>query len=323
MCCSLVRPGCGGGRLSLKTHPLARRAIIMSQPSGHNAVSSYPSVTPLPVEKAPRQAAIKSLFVVSLAIIAMFFLAVSYGGGSDPEPEKFALYMCGVQLGSIYVFLGLVEVKLMHRLVDLKSSLFLWAFFMACLAYVAKTRASVDINAVFHTDATAFPMTLAAAILLHMISLLFWFFFLTGLSCLCIGFLLCKQDELSSGDCMMITCQLVIGFAFLLLAAFSHFRIDSVKLRSQMIYRIAQAVDFNARSPCTNIDTSITSMVFLDADKRLALLAPVLDEFISMEWKKVSLLRSVAIPATFEIVSCEYLTFKKDPEVSMLHSGAN
>ncbi|MCR8718249.1 hypothetical protein NVV30_06015 [Pseudomonas syringae] len=286
-------------------------------------MSSYPSVTPAPVEKAPRQAAIKSLFVVSLAIIAMFFLAVSYGRGDDPDPEKFALYMCVVLLGSIYVFLGLVEVKLMHRLVDLKSSLFLWAFFMACLAYVAKTRASVDINAVFHTESSAFPMTLAAATILHMISLLFWFFFLTGLSCLCIGLLSCKQDELNCENRMMITCQIVIGFAFLMLAAFSHFRIDSVKLRSQMIYRIAQAVDFNAHSPCTNIDKSITSMVFLDADKRLALLAPVLDDFISMEWRRVSLLRSVTIPQTFEIVTCEYLPREKDPEVSVPSGAAD
>lgn len=99
----------------------------------------------------------------------------------------FALLMCGVLLGSIYVFMGLVEVTLMHHLMTLKSSLLLWAFFVACLGYVARTKASVDINRIFHMDASVFPMTLAAATLLHMINILFWFFIVSGIVCITIS----------------------------------------------------------------------------------------------------------------------------------------
>lgn len=105
----------------------------------------------------------------------------------------------------------------------------------------------------------------------------------------------------------------------MIIAVFSHFRIDRESLRDQMIYRIAHAVDFNAHSPCTNIDSSTKGMVFLDADKRLALIAPVLDEFITFEWRKVSLLRSVAVPEYFETVRCEYAVSSKESAAAWAH----
>lgn len=54
-------------------------------------------------------------------------------------------------------------------------------------------------------------------------------------------------------------------------------------------------------------------MVFLDADKRLALVAPTLDEFAGFEWRKVSYLRSVAIPEGFKTVTCEYSALSENP----------
>ncbi|MFJ2452601.1 hypothetical protein ACIOWK_12935 [Pseudomonas protegens] len=270
------------------------------------------SYTKILDEKQAKDSAIQALFGVTLVVFVMFCIAISCNSGDDPEPEKFALFMCGVLLGSIYVFLGLVEVTLMHRIMNLKSSLLLWAFFVACLGYVARTKASVDINTIFHMEASAFPMTLIAATLLHMINSLLWFFFISGVVC----FLLAGSSAMEGhhrGRAMLITCQVVTGLAFMIIAWFSHFKIDKEVARHQIIYRVAHSVDFNAHSPCANIDSSTTGMVFLDADKRLALIAPTLDEFAGFEWRKVPYLRSVAIPENFKTVACEYSVSSENP----------
>lgn len=272
-----------------------------------------------PSENKAKESATQALFGVTLGVIAMFGIAISCINGSDPEPEKFALFMCGVLLGSIYVFMGLVEVTLMHRLMNLKSSLLLWAFFVACLGYVARTRASVDINRIFHMEASAFPMTLAATTLLHMISILFWFFIISGFVCNLLVVSSVLQGSHHGKGLMLIVCQVVTGISFITMAGFSHFRIDRESSRDQMIYRIAHAVDFNAYSPCANIDSATKSMVFLDADKRLALIAPVLDEFITFEWRKVSFLRSVAVPESFETITCEYAASSKNSAAVWAH----
>ena len=257
-------------------------------------------------EKQAKDSAIRALCGVSLVVFIMFCIAISCSSGDDPEPEKFALFMCGVLLGSIYVFLGLVEVTLMHRIMNLKSSLLLWAFFVACLGYFARTKASVDINTIFHMEASAFSMTLIAATLLHMINFLFWFFFISGVVCLLVAGSSAMEGLHRGKGLMLITCQVVTGLAFMIISWFSHYKIDKEGVRHQIIYRIAHSVDFNAHSPCANIDSSKTDMVFLDADKRLALIAPILDEFAGFEWRIVPYLRSVPIPENFQTVVCEY-----------------
>lgn len=257
-------------------------------------------------EKQAKDSAIQALFGVTVVVVVMFFIAISYTSGDDPEPEKFAIFMCGALLGSIYVFLGLVEVTLMHRIMNLKSSLLLWAFFVACLGYVARTIASVDINTIFHMEASAFPMTLIAATLLHMINLLFWFFFISGIVCFLVAVSSVMEGLHLGKGLMLITCQVVAGLAFMIISWFSHYKIGKEGVRHQIIYRIAHSVDFNAHSPCANIDSAKTAMVFLDADKRLALLAPILDEFAGFEWRIVPYLRSVPIPENFQTVVCEY-----------------
>lgn len=264
-------------------------------------------------EKQAKDSAIRALCGVSLVVFIMFCIAISCSSGDDPEPEKFALFMCGVLLGSIYVFLGLVEVTLMHRIMNLKSSLLLWAFFVACLGYFARTKASVDINTIFHMEASAFPMTLIAATLLHMINFLFWFFFISGIVCLLVAGSSAMEGLHRGKGLMLITCQVVTGLAFMIISWFSHYKIDKEGVRHQIIYRIAHSVDFNAHSPCANIDSFKTAMVFLDADKRLALIAPTLDEFAGFEWRVVPYLRSVPIPENFQTVVCEYSVSSENP----------
>ncbi|MCO7055690.1 MULTISPECIES: hypothetical protein [Pseudomonas] len=274
-------------------------------------MSSYN--TNLSDENKLKDSAIRALFCVTLLIVVMLFLAASYNNGTDPDPEKFAIFMCGVLLGSIYVFLGLVEVFLMTRLFNLKSSLLLWAFFVACLGYVAKAKASVDINTIFHMDASAFPMTLIAATFLHMINFLFLFFVVSGLGCLGLAMILVAQGLHRGKGFMLISCHVVTGLAFIVIALFAHFKTGKDSQRFQMIYRISHSVDFNAHSPCANIDSSTTNMVFLDADKRFALVAPTLDDFAGFEWRKVPYLRSVPIPENFKTVTCEYSISSENP----------
>lgn len=269
--------------------------------------------TNLSNEHKAKESAIRALFGVTLVILVMFVIAVTYNSSDDPQPEKFAIFMCGVLLGSIYVFLGLVEVTLMNRLINLKSSLLLWAFFVACLGYVARTKASMDINTIFHMESSTFPMTLIATTLLHMINFLYLFFLISGIGCLLLAISSVAQKLYHGSGIMLISCQVVTGLAFLLITLFAHFKIDKDGQRFQMIYRIAHSVDFNAQSPCSNINSSTTTMVFLDAGKRLALIAPALDEFAGFEWKKVSYLRSVAIPENFKTVTCEYSISSENP----------
>lgn len=248
----------------------------------------------------------QALFVVALMAAILLIFAVVSSNADTPQPGIFAVCMSGAVLGGIYVFSGLIEVTFGRSLVDLKSTLIFWAIFIACMAYLARTRALSDINAIFHADATLFPMTILASTILHSISLLFWPVILFGIVSAVLGITSSRKGQSPAQTVMISVCHAVNAFICLVVAVFVSYKIDDGKERAQMIYRIAHITDFSSYSLCKNIDSTKDDILFVDANRYLALTAPKINDTINVEVRKVSVFRSIAIPDTFPVVRCVY-----------------
>lgn len=223
-----------------------------------------------------------------------------------PQPGIFSVCMSGAILGGIYVFSGLVEITFARKLIDLKSTLILWAIFLACLGYLARVRAVADINEIFHVDATLFPMTIFAAAVMHSASLLFGGVVFVGFVSGILAITAPREDQASGQTAIIVVCHVVNAFMCLVIALFVGYKVDDDKARTQMIYRIAHITDFSSYSPCKNIDPEKNDVLFVDVNKYLALTAPKIDDTFNTEVRKVSVFRSIEIPKPFPVVRCIY-----------------
>lgn len=248
----------------------------------------------------------QELFMVALISAILLISAIMASNADNPQPGIFAVCMSGAVLGGMYVFSGLIEITFGRRLIELKSTLILWAIFIACLGYLARVRAMADINAIFHVDATLFPMTLFATSILHSASLLFWPVVVVG----CASVILCmtakREDQFLGQTFMVAVCHFVNAFTCLVIAVFVDSKVDDSDARAQMIYRIAHITDFSSFSPCKNVDSTQNNVLFVDANRYLLLMAPKIDDTFNMEVRKVSVFRSITIPHEFPVTRCAY-----------------
>lgn len=257
-------------------------------------------------EQAKVESTRQALFMVALISAILLILAVAAANADTPQPGMFVICMSGAVLGGTYVFSSLVEITFGRRLVDLKSTLILWAIFIACLGYLARVRAMADINAIFHVDATLFPMTLFAVSILHSASLLFWPVVIVG----CVSAFLCvtasREDQHPAQTWIIAGCHFVNFWTCLVIAVFVDVKVDNDAARAQMIYRIAHIADFSSYAPCKNVDSTKDDTLFVDANRYLVLTAPKIDDTFNMEVRKVSVFRSIEIPPAFPVVRCAY-----------------
>lgn len=248
----------------------------------------------------------QALFVVALIAAVLLISAVISSNADTPQPGIFAVCMSGAVLGGVYVFSGLIEVTFGKQLVNLKSTLILWAIFIACLGYLARVQALSDVNAIFHVDATLFPMTLFAAIVIHSASLLFWPVVIVGVISAILGLTAKREGQPPAQTVMIVVCHIVNAFICLVIAVFVDSRVDEHGARTKMLYRIAHAADFSSYSPCKNIDAAKDNVLFVDANRYLVLTAPKIDDTSNIEFRKVSVFRTLTIPEKFPVVRCIY-----------------
>jgi hypothetical protein len=249
---------------------------------------------------------LRHLVVVALISAVLLITAVMISNSDTPQPDLFAIFMSVSLLIGMYTFMALMEVKLGRHLLQWKSTVILWAVFLACLGYFAKIKAVSDINSIFHTDATLFPMTLLVTTILHSASMLFWIVVIIG----GVSFFSALTTHISEKDTarilMIVFCHVVNAFTCLVIAVFIDFKVGSDSSRMQMIYRIAQVADLNSFSPCRNVNAALYSSLFIDANRYLVMVVPKVDDTFNFEPRRFSVFRSVKIPNEFPVQRCVY-----------------
>lgn len=249
---------------------------------------------------------LKHLVVVALVSAVLLFAAVAVSNSDTPHPYLFAIFLSVSLLIGIYNFMALIEIKLGRHLMQWKSTLMLWVAFLACLGYFAKIRAVSDINAIFHIDASLFPMTLLVTTIFHSASMLYPVVVGIGIISF-VSALAVTRSERSPAQVIMIAfCNGVNVFACVVIALFIAYKVNVEGSRMQMIYRVAQVADFNSFSPCKNVNSAGFSSVYVDANRYLVLIAPKIDDTFNFEPRKFSVFRSVQIPKEFPVQRCAY-----------------
>lgn len=250
--------------------------------------------------------ALKHLVIASLISAALLITAVTISNSETPHPDLFAICLAASLLIGTYSFMALIEIRIGRHLLQWKSTPLLWAVLIACLGYLAKARAVSDINFIFHTDASLFPMTLLAASLLHSAGMLFSL--IAGAGIISFIFLLTahRSKKGTAHAFMMFLCHTAHVFTCLVIAIFVYHKILNDSPRMQMFYRIAHAVDFNSFSSCKNLDPEAFSSVYIDANRYLVLVAPKINDTLSFEARKFSIFRSIKIPEAFSVQRCVY-----------------
>lgn len=271
-----------------------------------NVVTVTPKHNRQAQELEKLEESLKHLVVVALISAVFSVAAITISNSDTPHPDLFAMLMSMSLLLGIYTFMALMELRLGQRLLQWKSTVVLWVVFFGCLSYFAKIQAVSDINSIFHIDASLFPMTLLVATALHSAGMLFWVVvFVGGISFF--SALFAHRSENEPGQIIIITlCHAVNAFTFLVISLFIAYKVHDENSRRQMIYRIAQVADFNSFSPCKNVDATLYSSVYIDANRYLVLVAPRIIDGFNLEARRFSVFRSVKIPDSFPVLRCVY-----------------
>lgn len=249
---------------------------------------------------------LKHLVVVAVVCAVLLFAAVAVSNSDTPHPDLFAIFMSISLLLGIYTFMALMEIRIGRHLLQWKSTLILWVAFLACLGYFAKIRAVSDINAIFHIDASLFPMTLLVATIFHSASMLHPVVIGIGIISFISALAVTRSGKSSAQVIMIAFCNGVNAFACLVIALFIAYKVNDEGSRMQMIYRIAHVADFNSFSPCKNVNSAGFSWVYVDANRYLVLIAPKIEDILNLEPRRFSVFRSIQIPKEFPVQRCAY-----------------
>ncbi|WP_044270357.1 hypothetical protein [Pseudomonas fluorescens] len=259
----------------------------------------------------------------TLTIISVVSLLMLFGfSGLIKEnyvsaDTAFLLLACSVATG-FYVVLAFIEKVLERLFKDFKVTVIFWGFLLATLGYVGRLRAVADVNAIFHVDASAFPLTMIAGTTLHMAKLMFWPCIGVVLITACILVLICMGSYFESASSAeekwgvvvpTITALITCGIGALFISSNL-----SPERRAEILYRTAHTTDFNDTFRCAGIDDRQYSAIFLGPEQRRVLLAPKLQEF-SLE-KKAYVLKRAEVPEDFSILEC----FPDNPKPATLPS---
>lgn len=202
---------------------------------------------------------------------------------------------------SAMIMIGTIESGLREPFARFYSLRYLCVSLFAIAVYVARLQGFSDINAIFHIDAGALPLTVWAATILNMFRLLTPVIVL-GLALS--GFLWVyharsSDDESAPLQWMWLVCAL--GFAILWLIAAARLGDDQ---RKQFLYRLSQEADFVASFRCDGVDEQGVVGLFIGPEQRRVLLAPIIKDSGFSFRNMPRLFKPVTIPSEFPIVEC-------------------
>lgn len=262
------------------------------------------------IEKAKLSAVRTSL--LNTSFVAVLFLIASFVSAENHANMALFFMVIFVFLG-LYVFIGTMETTIFRNLIDLKASLIAWVVLFAYFAYVAKAQAVNDINSLFHIDASLLPMTLFAATVLQVMSMLFWPVIVMSILIAIVAYLW-RHEFVGSHEGFAIVITLAISaVAQGFFAALVWGWVDTAGQRKSTIYRIAHFADFNSSYRCLGMDEGKLSVVFVDPAKTRVLSAPKIPEWSSMPGPKATWLQPLNIPKEFPQRPCIPYVNQQEP----------
>jgi hypothetical protein len=243
---------------------------------------------------------------VAVAALLLLFAAYAWARNGDATPTQ-SLWATGAAMGlGLLVIVGYVEM-IFHKMLGFKSAIWAVAAAFAIVGYSCHADAARDVNAIFHVDAGALPMTVVAGTALRMFRFFQWWMLAAcGVSLLILAsFFFDKPDDDQilrvSRFSTAVASTLFSGLAFLV----AHYQLSDEMLRPKL-YRIAHNTDFSSAYECVGHDPAQFDALFIGPDQRRALFAPVLndadlDEAIT---RRPPVLLPVDIPVAFQVADC-------------------
>lgn len=187
-----------------------------------------------------------------------------------------------------------------------------WVFVsgLAFVVYLSRIDAVNDINAIFHIDASALPLTSVAGTVMRFATYMRWpMVIIFAVSLLTMGLMawgtvLEGKDEMAKiGLGVRVFAALVSsGLAWCLI----HFQLNDAGL-SAKLYRIAHKSDFVGSFNCKSIDPQIFDVLFIGPEQRRVLAAPKIQgdtNFTDEQEQQPELMRPVSIPNYFSVTDC-------------------
>lgn len=247
--------------------------------------------------KAIRGALFHTALISLVMLAAAFFIA-------ENHPDIGLFLMMGFVFLGLYVFFGTIETTLLRNFVGLRASLVGWVTVFAVFAWVSKARALSDINFIFHIDPSLLPMTLVAATVLQVMSLLFWPLVVIPSLIVLIGYWRRSAFAAESGGLTILATLVLSAIAQGFLALLVWGWVESGDQRRSIIYRIAHFSDFNASFRCQELDEKEVSVVFMNPERTQIIFAPKIPDLSFIPSVKATWLQPVTIPDEFPQRAC-------------------
>lgn len=247
---------------------------------------------------------IYSLSILSVVtLIALISITLAVSKGNIAQETYFWLLGLIILLG-MYTVGALVERLIVHLFSAFQVSKLLWAALVAIGLFVGRKTGIGDVNAVFHIDAAALPMTTTAASAIALFAMMWWPFIIicaTSGLILAISIIATLREKRGYGLAISLSAFLTVicGLSALLITK----QLDE-EGRHQKIYRIAHATDFSAKFHCKGVDQERYSVLFIGPDQKKVLIAPLISQPSIFLTKRANVLDKVDIPSAFPVKEC-------------------
>ncbi|WP_379059108.1 hypothetical protein V6M93_01410 [Pectobacterium brasiliense] len=247
-------------------------------------------------------------------------LAIIRSAGSDIDwvrEHTLSFRLWGVALCAIFVGVSLERSSLVSSLWRFTVTKVLLSIVLSGLVIYARGQAGIHVNAVFHVDASALPITLLFTTGLMVFKLLLPFIIVVAaIMFLVNSFFMAAwfKNKFGGGDSELPLLQPVLCVLVSSVLLYHGWLWPSDQLSdtrvSEKIYLLAHALDFNDSHQCANVPAD-RPVVFLGNVQDAVLVAPYqLEDFDFATFFEAS----VNVPHQFMRMRCEYKPAQTFPE---------
>ncbi|RKO74905.1 hypothetical protein C5E04_21720 [Pectobacterium parmentieri] len=259
---------------------------------------------------------------IALYLIGLIgvLLAIIRSAGSDIDwvrEHTLSFRLWGVALCAIFVGVSLERSSLVSSLWRFTVTKVLLSIVLSGLVIYARGQAGIHVNAVFHVDASALPITLLFTTGLMVFKLLLPFIIVVAaIMFLVNSFFMAAwfKNKFGGGDSELPLLQPVLCVLVSSVLLYHGWLWPSDQLSDtrvyEKIYLLAHALDFNDSHQCANVPAD-RPVVFLGNVQDAVLVAPYqLEDFDFATFFEVS----VNVPHQFMRMRCEYKPAQTFPE---------
>ncbi|UVK99474.1 hypothetical protein [Pseudomonas sp. B21-048] len=248
--------------------------------------------------------------MVVIGVIGVI-LAITRSAASDMawvREHTLAFRLWGVSLCLIFVGVLVERSSVVRSLWSFAITKFLLSLILSGVVFYARGRAAGYINGVFHVDASALPITLILTTGLVLFKLLVPFVLIIAALILALHALRIiswvyhqRVGEMTGDFLFSMLCSAVAGVILFFGWSWPSDQLSDTRI-PEKVYLIAEALDFNLRHECANVDPE-RPVIFLGAGQESVLVAPYrLEDFDFATFFETR----VTVPTHFVREKCEY-----------------